>query len=113
KNFLKIFAAWTIEDDLPFSTGEMPGINRLFEFLHAHYQLPSDTTVGNTLAQMYIDMYKCIKIELAIATSTDTWTTYSMMFTFAGMIGSWITSDWVLIERVLDFHLIEDKEHDG
>ncbi|KAJ7109008.1 hypothetical protein C8R43DRAFT_905090, partial [Mycena crocata] len=44
KNFLKIFSAWIVEDDLPWSTGETPGINRLFEFLHTRYQLPSDTT---------------------------------------------------------------------
>lgn len=28
KNFLKIFAAWIIEDDLAFTTGETDGINR-------------------------------------------------------------------------------------
>jgi hypothetical protein len=26
-----------------------------------------------------------------------------MTFTFAGTIGSWITDDWELVERVLDF----------
>ncbi|KAJ7652749.1 hypothetical protein DFH06DRAFT_994994, partial [Mycena polygramma] len=31
-NFLKIFAAWIIEDNLPFTTGETPGIERLFAF---------------------------------------------------------------------------------
>ncbi|KAJ6501387.1 hypothetical protein DFH09DRAFT_944678 [Mycena vulgaris] len=36
-----------------------------------------------------------------------------MTFTFAGTIGSWISSDWELIERVLDFQPIEDKEHEG
>jgi hypothetical protein len=36
-----------------------------------------------------------------------------MTFTFAGTIASWITSDWELVERVLDFHAIEDKEHEG
>ncbi|KAJ7451915.1 hypothetical protein FB451DRAFT_949167, partial [Mycena latifolia] len=106
--FLKIFAAWIIEDDLAFSTGETEGIQRLFHFLRTRYLLPSDTTVRNTLAQMYIDMYDLLKAELA-----DTWTTRSMTFTFAGTIGSWISSDWELIERVLDFHPIEDKEHEG
>ncbi|KAJ6449994.1 hypothetical protein C8R45DRAFT_849331, partial [Mycena sanguinolenta] len=44
KNFLKVFAAWIIEDDLPFTTGETPGIHRLFAFLQTRYGLPSDTT---------------------------------------------------------------------
>ncbi|KAJ7758326.1 hypothetical protein B0H16DRAFT_1225729, partial [Mycena metata] len=44
-NFLKIFAAWIIEDDLAFTTGETEGIKRLFAFLQTCYMLPSDTTV--------------------------------------------------------------------
>ena len=36
-----------------------------------------------------------------------------MTFTFAGTIASWITSEWELVERVIDFHVIEDKEHEG
>lgn len=36
-----------------------------------------------------------------------------MTFTFAGTIASWITSEWDLVERVIDFHVIEDKEHEG
>ncbi|KAJ7305685.1 hypothetical protein DFH08DRAFT_976233 [Mycena albidolilacea] len=34
-NFYKIFATWIIEDDLAFTTGETPGIERLFAFLRA------------------------------------------------------------------------------
>ncbi|KAK7001674.1 hypothetical protein R3P38DRAFT_3368049 [Favolaschia claudopus] len=118
KNFYKIMSAWIIEDDLPFTTGQTPGIQRLFAFLQTRYMLPSDTTVRNTLAELYIDMYELIKSELAeikskIAVATDTWSTRAMTFTFAGVIGSWITSEWELVERVLDFHPIEDKEHEG
>jgi hypothetical protein len=36
-----------------------------------------------------------------------------MMFTFAGTIASWITEDWELVERVINFHPIVDKEHEG
>jgi hypothetical protein len=66
-NFLKNFAAWIIEDDLPFSTGETVGINRLFKFMHSRYQLPSDTTVRNTLAKLYAEMYDTLKEELAVS----------------------------------------------
>jgi hypothetical protein len=69
KNFLKVFTAWIIEDDLPFTTGETPGIQRLFAFLQTRYGLPSDTAVRNTLAEMYVDMYKLVKSELAASTS--------------------------------------------
>jgi hypothetical protein len=69
KNFLKVVAAWIIEDDLPFTTGETPGIKRLFAFLQTHYILPSDTTVRNTLATMYVDMYNLVMSELAVSLS--------------------------------------------
>jgi hypothetical protein len=36
-----------------------------------------------------------------------------MTYRFAGMIASWTTSDWELVERVLDFHPIDDREHEG
>lgn len=36
-----------------------------------------------------------------------------MMFTFAGTIASWVTEDWELVERVINFHPIVDKEHEG
>ncbi|KAJ6625138.1 hypothetical protein B0H10DRAFT_2212148 [Mycena sp. CBHHK59/15] len=65
KNFYKIFSAWIIEDDLLFSTGETVGINRLFRFMHSRYELPSDTTVHNTLAKMYTEMYDTLISELA------------------------------------------------
>jgi hypothetical protein len=58
RNFYKIFAAWIIEDDLAFTTGETPGIERLFAFLRARFLLPSDRTVRNTLTSMFGEMYK-------------------------------------------------------
>ncbi|KAF7360903.1 Eukaryotic translation initiation factor 3 [Mycena sanguinolenta] len=118
KGILTIFSAWLLENDLPFTTGETPGIQRLFKYLKCKFLLPSDTTVRNTLAPIFSEMLDKLKADLKmvkskIAVSTDTWTTRSMMFTFCGTIGSWITEDWELVERVLDFHAIEDKEHEG
>ncbi|KAF7372111.1 Eukaryotic translation initiation factor 3 [Mycena venus] len=116
--FLKVFAAWLLEDDLPFTTGETDGIRRLFEYMQVNYILPSDTTVKNTLVRIFTDMYNNLKADLKmvkskIAASTDTWTTRSMQYTFAGTILSWIDEQWELVERVVDFRPIEDKEHEG
>jgi hypothetical protein len=36
-----------------------------------------------------------------------------MVFTFAGTIASFINDDWELCECLVDFHHIEDKEHEG
>ncbi|KAJ6505630.1 hypothetical protein DFH09DRAFT_828701, partial [Mycena vulgaris] len=44
KGFLTVFAAWILEDDLPFTTGETGGIQRLFKYMQSKFLLPSDTT---------------------------------------------------------------------
>ena len=36
-----------------------------------------------------------------------------MVYTFACTIGSFINDDWEIIERVVDFKPLEDKEHEG
>jgi hypothetical protein len=36
-----------------------------------------------------------------------------MVFTFAGTIATFIDDDWKLIERLVDFYHIQDKEHEG
>jgi hypothetical protein len=36
-----------------------------------------------------------------------------MIFTFAGTIAQFIDDDWQLIERLVDFYHIQDKEHEG
>ncbi|KAK6985187.1 hypothetical protein R3P38DRAFT_2416811, partial [Favolaschia claudopus] len=92
---------------------------QVFAFLETRYTLPWDTTVRNTLAQIYIDMYICFEltcsqeIKSKIAVSTDTWTSRAMTSTFPGFIGSWISSDWELIERLIECHPIQDLEHEG
>jgi hypothetical protein len=66
KGFLTIFSAWLLEDDLPFTTGETPGIQRLFQYLKCKFCLPSDTTVRNTLARTFLDMFKRLKADLKV-----------------------------------------------
>ncbi|KAJ6527789.1 hypothetical protein B0H19DRAFT_540851 [Mycena capillaripes] len=68
-NFPKIFAAWIIEDDLAFTTGETDGIRRLFAFMQSRYILPSDTSVRNALSKIYLDIYHLVKSELAASVS--------------------------------------------
>jgi hypothetical protein len=36
-----------------------------------------------------------------------------MVYTFACSVGYFINDDWALIERVIDFKPLEDKEHEG
>ncbi|KAF8181016.1 hypothetical protein K438DRAFT_1768188 [Mycena galopus ATCC 62051] len=82
--FNKVFAAWIIEDDHPFTTGQTDGIHRLFQYMESRFLLPSDTTVRNALTRIYTDMFDNLSDELAvnhvkskIAASTDAWSTES------------------------------------
>ncbi|CAK5262316.1 unnamed protein product [Mycena citricolor] len=106
KGFLRIFCAWLLEEGLAFTTGESMGLKRVFQYIDCKYGLPSNTTVRNTLAEMFATMLDQIKsalrdVKSKIAVSKDTWTTRSMMFTFAGTIANWITEDWEIVEVVL------------
>ncbi|TFY60202.1 hypothetical protein EVJ58_g5298, partial [Rhodofomes roseus] len=118
RGFLQVFAAWIIEDDLPWTTGESPGLARMFRYMQSKFMLPSDTTVRNTVATIFAQLHAEVVKELAavksrIAYSTDTWTTKSMIYTFAGTIANFIDDDWQLVERLIDFRHLLDDEHEG
>lgn len=63
--FLKMFAAWLLEDDLAWTTSESPGLARLFKYMQVNFKLPSDTTVRNTVARICQDLHKIVVEELA------------------------------------------------
>ena len=52
-------------------------------------------------------------VKSKIAYATDTWTTPQMVYTFACTIGCFINDDWEIIEHVIDFKLLEDRENQG
>jgi len=66
KGFYQVFASWILEDDLPFTTGETAGIARLFSFMQVKYTLPTDTTVRNALAKVFIAMHSQVKQEIKV-----------------------------------------------
>ncbi|KAJ2920184.1 hypothetical protein MD484_g20, partial [Candolleomyces efflorescens] len=118
KGFKRIFAAWILDEDLPWTTGEAPLLRQLFAYLKITHTLPSDTSVRNELAHIFADLHgKVVKefasIKSKIAYATDTWTNRQMIYTFACTVASFIDDDWNLIERVIDFKPLESKEHEG
>lgn len=52
------------------------------------------------------------KVKSKIAYSTDTWTTKQMVFTFACTIALFVDDDWKLIEWVVDFKPLNNKDHE-
>jgi len=65
--FLKLFATWTLEQDLLFTTGEVHSLKTLFQYLEVMYQLPTDTTVHNTLAHIFASLHATVVEELSVS----------------------------------------------
>lgn len=36
-----------------------------------------------------------------------------MVYTFAGTIAHWIDDDWNMVERLVSFYHIDDRDHEG
>jgi hypothetical protein len=52
-------------------------------------------------------------LDSKIAYSGDIWTTKSMTFSYLGSLAHFISKEWILNERLIDFHALESKEHEG
>jgi hypothetical protein len=66
KGFLRIFCAWILDEDLPWTTGESPMLKNLFKYLNVNYGLPSDTTVCNELSKIFIELHHDVVSELEV-----------------------------------------------
>ena len=64
--FLRIFAAWIIDESLPWTTGEAPTLQMLFKYLKITYQLPSDTTVRNQLVHIFQELHGKVVREFTV-----------------------------------------------
>lgn len=64
--FNRLFAAWILDEDLPWVTGESPMLAELFRYLNVNFKLPSDTTVRNQLAHIFAELHGKVVRELAV-----------------------------------------------
>ncbi|KAF8999964.1 hypothetical protein BDQ17DRAFT_1245977, partial [Cyathus striatus] len=111
--FLRIFAAWVLDGDLPWTTGGSNMLADLFRYLKILYALPSDTAVWNELVKIFAELHSKVVEELAFAFATDMWTNKQMIYTFACSIALFIDNNWALVEHVINFWPLESKEHEG
>ena len=80
KGFLRIFAAWILDESLPWTAGEAPTLQMLFKYLKISYQLPSDTTVRNQLACIFKELHGKVVREFTVRASSQK--TYRSQFSF-------------------------------
>ncbi|KAI0284497.1 hypothetical protein BC826DRAFT_1125437, partial [Russula brevipes] len=66
KGFLRLFSAWILDESLPWTMGEAPSLHLLFKYLKIRFQLPSDTTVRNQLARIFLELHGKLRIECEI-----------------------------------------------
>lgn len=66
QGFLRIFSAWILDESLPWTTGKAPTLRMMFQYLKVNVQLPSDTTVRNQLAKIFIELHGKVVREFAV-----------------------------------------------
>lgn len=57
KGFLRLFAAWILDESLPWTTGQAPMLALLFKYLKVRMELPTDTTVRNHVAHIFAELH--------------------------------------------------------
>lgn len=67
RGFLRLFAAWILDEDLPWTTGEAPTLAILFKYLKIRFVLPSDTTVRNQLGHIFAELHGKVVRELSVS----------------------------------------------
>lgn len=67
--FLRLFAAWILDESLPWTTGEAPSLQLLFKYLKIQFHLPTDTTVKNQLAHIFSELHGKVVREFSVSSS--------------------------------------------
>ncbi|TEB30538.1 hypothetical protein FA13DRAFT_1612737, partial [Coprinellus micaceus] len=109
--FNRMFAAWVFDEGLTWTTGQAPMLQNLFHYVKVKYGLPTDTTIRNQLAKIFIELFEEVIKEFSVRDYRQR--IQDMVYTFAATIASFVDDEWNLIERVVDFKPLEDKEHEG
>lgn len=67
EGFHRIFAAWILDESLPWTTGEAPTLRALFQYVKCRFPLPSDTTVRNKLDVIFQELHAKVVAELNVS----------------------------------------------
>ncbi len=66
EGFNKVFTAWCLEMNIPFSAGESEGADRLFCYIKSRFSLPSDTMVCKKLELIHSDLRAHVLQEIKV-----------------------------------------------
>jgi hypothetical protein len=65
--FYRLFAAWILDESLPWTTGEVPTLQILFKYLKVNFVLLTDTTVRNHLAKIFAELHGKVVREFSVS----------------------------------------------
>ncbi len=66
EGFHKVFAAWCLQMNLPFTLGESEGADRVFHYVKSRFSLPLDTMVRNKLERIHNELSAHVKEEIQV-----------------------------------------------
>lgn len=67
--FNRMVSVWILEDGLPFTASESPGLARIFKYVRVPYKLPSDTTVRAALKDVFNELSNAVTSEVKVSCS--------------------------------------------
>lgn len=67
EGFYRLFAAWILDESLPWTMGEAPTLSLLFRYARIHFKTPSDTTVRTYLSKIYEELHAKVVKEIAVS----------------------------------------------
>lgn len=62
----RVFVGWILGDGLPWTTGESINLARFLQHVQVTYGLPTDTTVRNQVAKIFIELKDAVIREFAV-----------------------------------------------
>lgn len=133
-----LFSAWVIDANLVFTTGQSPLLRIIFRFINSMFTLPSDTTVRKMVSEIFRKLHGVVVRELTVGIPSyfrymgptdhlshmqglkgrisyahDTWTTRQMTHSYSGVVAFFIDDDWKLVQRMVDFKVLDQNDHQG
>jgi len=65
--FYHLFAAWILDESLPWTAGEAPTLQMLFKYLKVNFILSTDTTVWNHPAKIFVELHGKVVREFSVS----------------------------------------------
>lgn len=110
-------AKMVVKHNYPFNMAEHEFFENFCSGLQPEFRLPSRNTVRSDViklhGEMKVKVYELLDdLDSRVTLTTDIWTSDSQNFAYAALTAHYITSDWELCKKILNYRYIS-YPHDG